>query len=107
MHTQETIARLITWWTITVGSTVAVAVWAVLALAGLASFHWLWALFPAILWAFGLAAMDAEDRAFMRALLRWMRVKAASAYSIIRVSISRAVRGLAALFTTHTIQTEP
>jgi hypothetical protein len=107
MRTKETIAGLITWWTITVGVTVVVATRAVLAIAGLSEFHWLWILLPAILWAFGLLATEKEDYSFFKAVLRLTRIKAASAFSIIRVSISRAVRGLSALFTDHHIQTEP
>lgn len=108
MHRQESIARVATWWTLTVGVTVAVAVFALLAVAGEASsFHWIWTCLPPILWAFGLAGMDKEDRQTLRILLRWIRVKAASAYSVVSRVLSRAVRGLSALFTTHHIQTEP
>lgn len=107
MRTLETKARLIAWWTITVGVTVAVATWAVLDIAGLAEFHWLWTLLPAVLWAFGLAAMEKEDKDFCRAVLRLTRIKAADAFSIICVFITGRLRGLAALFTDHHIQTEP
>lgn len=107
MQNKETIARLAAWWVVTAGVTVATILGAVLALAGKAEFSWIWLVLPPLLWAFGLAGMDAEDRRVLNVLLRWIRVKAASAYSVVSRVLSRAVRGLAALFTTHTIQTEP
>lgn len=83
------------------------AVRGVRALLGLAPFAWWHLPLLAASIFFALEELTPESRAYLAALYRLTRIQAARSFSN---KSRRAVRGLAALFTTHQhpkIQTEP
>ena len=86
------------WMTLTVLVAVPVAVRGVRAMLGLAPFAWWYLPVIAAGVCFTLDSLEAADKAYLSALLRLMRMKAAASSLTIRTRLRfRAARGLAAL----------
>lgn len=98
------------WMAFTVLTGAALADSAVQAIRGLGSFAWWHLPTLGVGVLFTSIFLSAEDRLFLSAMLRLLRMKAAASFLKIRTRVrARAARGLAALFTpsSNHLQTEP